>query len=87
MRRALTVGFEEEFLLVDVDGAPLSRADEVLGWLEADLEADDSARFEPGHLGVGDLVDSFRLTSDGMTVAADGPDFSASLAQSRGLTP
>jgi carboxylate-amine ligase len=47
MRQALTVGFEEEFLLVDVDGAPLPRADEVLSWLRANLEAGDSTRFKP----------------------------------------
>jgi carboxylate-amine ligase len=47
MLQALTVGLEEEFLLVDVDGAPLPRADEVLGWLQANLEAGDSVRFKP----------------------------------------
>ncbi|MFE3260057.1 hypothetical protein ACFXPS_25675 [Nocardia sp. NPDC059091] len=162
MRQALTVGFEEAFLLVDdVDGAPLPRADEVLSWLRANLGADDSARFEPGPkpvrveavtlghtniaalrtdlstacgslandcklavlpvdgveeaddtavtrhlltalhrhgtgatrqriaacLGIGDLVDAFRLTSEGMPLSADGHDCSAAFAQPRGSTP
>ncbi|MFE3055790.1 hypothetical protein [Nocardia sp. NPDC059239] len=100
MRQALTVGFEEAFLLVDdVDGAPLPRADEVLSRRLANLGADDSARFEPRHgtgatrrriaarLGIGDLVDAFRLTSEGMALSADGHDCSAAFAQPRGSTP
>ncbi|WP_338759126.1 YbdK family carboxylate-amine ligase [Nocardia vulneris] len=45
--QALTIGFEEEFLLVDAEGRPVPEFDAVCGWLTDKLEAADSARFKP----------------------------------------
>ncbi|WP_327145953.1 carboxylate-amine ligase [Nocardia sp. NBC_01327] len=42
-----TVGFEEEFLLVDANGVPAPKADLVLDWLRANLDPDESERFKP----------------------------------------
>lgn len=47
MRQLRTVGFEEEFLLVDVAGAPVAGVDAVLDRLRTNLEPDESNRFKP----------------------------------------
>ncbi|MET9490758.1 glutamate--cysteine ligase [Nocardia sp. NPDC006630] len=47
MNHGRTVGFEEEFLLVDATGVPTPEADLVLGRLLADLDPGESERFKP----------------------------------------
>ncbi|MFB7719859.1 YbdK family carboxylate-amine ligase [Nocardia sp. NPDC056100] len=46
MRATRTMGFEEEFLLLDADGAAQPKAEAVLGWLRAN-PAPGALRFEP----------------------------------------
>ncbi|WP_433722871.1 carboxylate-amine ligase [Nocardia sp. CA-129566] len=47
MRQRRTVGFEEEFLLLDVGGVPVPAVDAVITWMRTNLGPDESIRFKP----------------------------------------
>ncbi|WP_327096130.1 YbdK family carboxylate-amine ligase [Nocardia vinacea] len=47
MPQRRTVGFEEEFLLLDVGGVPVAGVDAVIDWIHTNLGPDESNRFKP----------------------------------------
>lgn len=47
MQHGRTVGFEEEFLLVDAGGILVPKAEMVLDWLSINLDQEESTRFKP----------------------------------------
>jgi hypothetical protein len=76
MQQVLTVGFEEEFLLVDADGYPLPQFDAVFDWLANNVDAAISARFKPELQPVQiEAVSEVRFPSyrGGLTIE-EGPD-------------